>query len=85
MILSILKQQNTYSTQHLKKSELGNLHIGEITFSNLPVSFFEGAIGKQKMSVLGMDIFKRFNLLFDLENNMLYLKKSKLFREDFRG
>lgn len=67
-----------------KKSELGNFQIGEITFSNLPVSFFEGTIGKQKMSVLGMDILKRFNLLFDLENKVLYLKKSKLFREDFR-
>jgi hypothetical protein len=66
-----------------KKSEVNSFSIGEIRFSNLPVSFFEGAIGRQKMSVLGMDILKRFNLLFDLENKKLYLKKSRLFNDEY--
>lgn len=66
-----------------KKSELENLHIGEIAFSNIPVSFFEGSIGRQKMSVLGMDILKRFNLIFDLENNLLYIEKNSLFDVEY--
>jgi hypothetical protein len=66
-----------------KKSEVDSFNVGAISFSNLPISFFEGAIGRQKMSVLGMDILKRFNLLLDLENKKLYLKKSGLFDDGY--
>ena len=62
-----------------KKSELQLLQIGSFHFDSIPASFFEGAIGRQKMSVLGMDILKRFNLVLDIKSNMIYLQKNQLF------
>ena len=59
-----------------KKSSLPHFSIGSLEFDNVPVSFFSGAIGRQKFSVLGGDFLKRFNLLFDLEAKALYLEKS---------
>ncbi|HEX9003024.1 MAG TPA: hypothetical protein VGB07_24155 [Blastocatellia bacterium] len=47
-------------------------------FTTLPDSavhagFFSGAIGAQKMSVLGGEVLKQFNLIFDIADNHLYI------------
>ena len=62
-----------------RKSSLPQFSLGSTEFRNVPVSFFDGAIGRQKFSVLGGDFLKRFNLVFDLENRALYLNKSQHF------
>ena len=61
-----------------KKAILPSFIIGETQLSDLPIGFFEGAIGRQKMSVLGGDILKRFHLIFDLKQAYLYLKPNAL-------
>ncbi len=65
-----------------KKSLLPHFSLGAIEFDDVPVSFFSGAIGRQKFSVLGGDFLKRFNLVFDLENKALYLKQSQHFEAE---
>ena len=61
-----------------KKATLPALSFGTIQFSNLPIGFFEGAIGRQKMSVIGGDILKRMNIIIDMNQGYIYLKPSKL-------
>lgn len=62
-----------------KKASIPKFSIDEFEFERTPVSFFEGALGRQRISLLGGDFLKRFNLLFDLENGQVYLKKSQHF------
>ncbi len=57
-----------------KKAILPNLAFGNITFPQIPVGFFQGAIGRQKMSILGGDLLKRFNIIIDIVGNSIYLK-----------
>jgi hypothetical protein len=66
-----------------KKVSLPELSFGESTFSKMPVGFFEGAIGKQKMSVVGGDVLKRFNILIGLDRTEIYLKPNSLFNNAF--
>ena len=66
-----------------QKAILPSFFVDGAEFSNVPVSFFSGAIGRQKMSVLGGDFIKRFHFLLDLENHSLYLTKSELFDSEF--
>lgn len=61
-----------------KKAILPYLSIGESTFSEMPIGFFEGSIGRQKMSVMGGDLIKRFNIIIDLQNAYIYLKPNSL-------
>ena len=51
--------------------------VGDAAFEDVPVSFFSGAIGRQKFSVLGGDFLKRFNLIFDFESHCLYMSKNR--------
>jgi len=62
-----------------KKAILPLMSIGNITLENLPIGFFDGAIGRQKMSVLGGDILKRFNIIIDPISSSIYLQPNSLF------
>ncbi|UTW64012.1 hypothetical protein KFE98_07695 [bacterium SCSIO 12741] len=64
---------NVIKTQ---KGLLPSFKLGDLEFQNLPVGFFEGALGRQKVSVLGGDLLKRLNLIFDLENETIYIAAS---------
>lgn len=61
-----------------KKAVLPALTIGRQKLMNVPASFFAGAIGRQKMSIVGFDILKRFNLIIDAKRNYIYLKPNRL-------
>lgn len=61
-----------------KKAILPMLKIGNATLSNVPVGFFDGAIGMQTMSILGGDVLKRFNIIIDSKRAYIYLKLNKL-------
>lgn len=61
-----------------KKAILPKFTLGSFNLSNIPVGFFDGAIGRQKMSVLGGDILKRFNIIIDAKREFIYLKPNKL-------
>ena len=62
-----------------KKGKLPQFSIGDISFNDMPVGFFEGTIGRQQMSVLGGDLLKRFNIVIDKNRTFIYLKPSTLF------
>lgn len=62
----------------VKKGKLSKLVIGDIVFTEIPVGFFEGAIGRQQMSILGGDVLKRFNIIIDSKRDYIYLKPNTL-------
>lgn len=61
-----------------KKALLPSLSIGTQKLTDVPAGFFTGAIGRQKMSVLGGDILKRFNIIMDIKDGFIYLKANSL-------
>lgn len=66
-----------------KKAILPEFLIANQQLKNIPIGFFEGSIGRQKMSVIGGDILKRFNIVFDIQNSNIYLKPNKFMHESF--
>ena len=66
-----------------KKAIMPLVTIGNEPLTDVPVGFFEGAIGRQKMSIMGGDIVKRFNLIIDAERKFIYLKPSGLAALDY--
>lgn len=60
-------------TIKVKKGLLPVFALGHSEILNVPVGFFSGAIGAQKRSVLGSEMLIRFNLIFDMAHNALYL------------
>lgn len=63
-----------------KKAILPSFKLGKTKVSQLPVGFFEGAIGRQKMSVMGGGLLKRFHIILDMESAQIYLKPNELMR-----
>jgi hypothetical protein len=67
-----------------KQAILPVLKIHSKSLVNLPVGFFEGSIGRQKMSILGGDILKRFNLIIEADRSYIYLKANKLINTEYK-
>lgn len=61
-----------------KKGKLPEFLIGEIQFEDLPVGFFEGSIGRQKVSVIGGDLLKRLNLIIDAKRGYIYVQPNQI-------
>lgn len=61
-----------------KKAVLPAFKIGDTRLSNVPAGFFEGAIGRQKMSIIGGDVLKRFNIIIDAKREYVYFKTNSL-------
>ncbi|MEQ1826959.1 MAG: hypothetical protein ABL921_13475 [Pirellula sp.] len=59
-----------------KRVKLSSLTIGGIRFFDIPIEIFDGAIGNQKVSVLGGDLLKTLNLLIDAEHHPIYISPS---------
>jgi hypothetical protein len=49
------------------------LKIGNQKLTHVPVEFFQGAIGRQKMSLIGGDVLKRFNIIIDAQREWIYM------------
>lgn len=71
---------NVIKTQ---KAILPVLTIGNQTLANVPVGFFKGALGRQKMSIIGGDILKRFNIIIDAKREYVYLKPNNLLKTTY--
>lgn len=67
---------NTITTQ---KAIMPVFQIGDAKLTDIPVSFFAGNIGRQKMSIIGGDILKRFNWVIDAKREYIYLMPNHLF------
>ncbi len=63
-----------------KKAILPSFSIGSLKLDDIPVGFFDGAIGRQKMSILGGDVLKRFNIIIDANRQFIYLKPNRLIK-----
>ncbi len=61
-----------------KKAELPLFKIGTEELVNIPVGFFEGSIARQKMSIMGGDVLKRFNIIMDIDQKIIYMKQNEL-------
>lgn len=61
-----------------KKGNLKSFRIGQEEFKDVSVGFFEGAIGRQKMSVIGGGLLKRFNFIIDAKREYIYIQPSTL-------
>ena len=61
-----------------KKAILPFFVIGYLKLDSIPVGFFEGALGRQKMSIMGGDVLKRFNIIIDSKREFIYLKSNQL-------
>jgi len=62
----------------VQKAILPIFSIGNITLTGVPVGFFAGAIGRQKISAVGGDILKRFHIVIDAKREFIYLKTNNL-------
>lgn len=70
---------------HTKKVQIQSLSLGEFRLEDVPVEIFEGNLGRQKVSVFGGDLLRRFNWIFDTQQQHLYLAPSSLFDQPFQG
>lgn len=59
----------------VQKGVMPGFSLGLLRLSNVPVGFFSGDIGRQKQSVMGGEILKQFNLIFDIGHKKLYIKR----------
>jgi hypothetical protein len=64
-------------TLKTKQAVLPGLFIDNLKLVDVPAGFFEGAVGRQKFSVLGGDVLKRFNMIIDANREYIYLKTNK--------
>lgn len=61
----------------VRKTVLPGLTLGRTRLSDVPAGFFPGNLGNQRISVIGGEIIKRFDLIFDLGNNAIYARPRK--------
>jgi len=61
-----------------KKGLLRSLQLGRYLLKQVPVRFFSGRIGQQRLSVLGGEVLKRFNWLLDIGHGWVYIKANGL-------
>lgn len=66
-----------------KKSILPNFELANQTFKNVPMSFFDSTIKIQHKNIMGGDLIKRFNLILNSEKDILYVKKSKYYKDEY--
>lgn len=64
----------------VQKAILPIFSIGSINLKDVPVGFFTGAMGNQKISVIGGDILKRFQIIIDAKREFIYLKPNEYFK-----
>lgn len=61
-----------------KKAIVPQFELGNQKLKDVPVGFFTGALGRQKMSIIGCDLWKRFNIIISADRKSIYLKANSL-------
>ena len=72
------------NTLKSKQVILPALVLQGIQLTDIPAGFFDGAIGRQQMSIIGGDILKRFNLVIDAKREFIYLTPNKWTHSSYR-
>ncbi|MBW3519183.1 aspartyl protease family protein [Flavobacterium sp. NKUCC04_CG] len=73
---------NVLKTQ---RAVLPQFRIGNILLDEVPVGFFSGALSRQKISIIGGDILKRFQMVMDTKREFIYLKSNALINDIYKG
>ncbi len=60
-----------------RKGTLPLFKIGNLLFEDLTVGFFDGAIGQQRLSVLGGGLLKKVNFVINADRTFIYIKPSE--------
>jgi len=71
---------NVLTTQ---KGLLPILKLGKLELRNASVGFFTGMIGRQKISIMGGDLLKRFHIIIDAQRQFVYLKPNRYFTSGY--
>lgn len=80
-VLSEKKLSDAYgNVLVIKNGQASLLSIGRFNVKAIPVGFFEGSIGRQKISVAGMEILKRFNWIISSDRKTIFLRPNKNYR-----
>ncbi len=58
----------------IKKGIIPVFKLGNLKISDVPVGFLKGKIGKQQISVIGMELLKQFNIIISEKRNIAFLK-----------
>jgi hypothetical protein len=66
-----------------KTGILPGFYLGNRYLKQVPLSFFSGALGQQKISIIGGDILKRFHIIIDAKREYIYLKANKLIAQGY--
>jgi hypothetical protein len=66
-----------------KQGILPFLQFGNTVFQDVKIGFFEGDARVQFWNYFGADLMKRFNWIFDVENETAYIKPSKYLLHSF--
>ncbi len=66
-----------------KKVVVPRAEIGSHELIDVAAGFFQGASGLQRISILGADILKRFNVVIDAKRTFIYIKPSHLIATPF--
>jgi predicted aspartyl protease len=66
----------------IETKELPEIRIGTKTVQKVPLSFANKS-SNISMKVLGNDLLKRFNLIFDFKTNNLYISENSLYKIPF--
>ncbi|MFD1875576.1 hypothetical protein [Hymenobacter bucti] len=66
-------------------SSLQMLQIGEYKLKNVPIQQVttNKPLKNKNIHILGNDVLKRFNVVLDLQENMVYLKPNRLYNVEF--
>lgn len=62
-------------TIEVRKGILPGFALGATQLADVPVGFFAGALGTQRISVIGTAVLMRFHILFDVAHDALYLQR----------
>lgn len=65
------------------KTQLEEISFGEISLKKVPTSFFKTEGQRLGDSIIGMDVLKRFNLIVDRKNSLVYFQKNSLFNDEY--
>ncbi|MCJ8154585.1 hypothetical protein MKJ01_12505 [Chryseobacterium sp. SSA4.19] len=66
-----------------KRGILPFLKVGDFILKDVSAGFFVGELKTQTVNYFGADLLRRFNWIFDVERNKVYIKPSKYFNESY--
>ena len=66
-----------------KNGILPKFKIAKFELEDVAAGYFAGELKTQKVSYFGADLLKRFIWIFDLKNNVAYIKPSKYYKDPY--